>query len=100
MKTKKITERNAPSTKKPETEFCLLAPQARSVFLSGDFNQWSASSHPLEKDKEGMWKISTSLDPGVYQYRFLVDGEWQNDPDSVECIANPFGTLNCVKLVG
>jgi 1,4-alpha-glucan branching enzyme len=96
MKTK---AKKGSSIKKPRTEFSLLAPQARSVFLSGDFNEWSASSHPLKKDKEGMWKISISLDPGQYQYRFLVDGEWQNDPASPECVANPFGTMNCMKSV-
>ena len=87
------------SVKKTETEFSLLAPQAVSVFLSGDFNQWNTSSHPLKKGKDGKWKISLSLDPGQYQYRFLVDGEWQNDPSSPECVANPFGTLNCLRNV-
>ncbi len=101
MKTKimKTKMKKEPSTKKPGTEFTLLAPQARSVFLSGDFNEWSPSSHPLKKNKEGIWKISVSLDPGQYQYRFLVDGEWQNDPASPECVANPFGTMNCLKSV-
>ena len=87
------------SVKKTETEFSLLAPQAESVFLSGDFNQWNISSHPLKKGKDGKWKISLSLNPGQYQYRFLVDGEWQNDPSSTEFVANPFGTSNCLKSV-
>jgi len=85
--------------KKNETEFSLLAPQAESVFLSGDFNEWNTSSHPLKKEKDGEWKISLSLKPGQYQYRFLVDGEWQNDPRSPECVNNPFGTSNCLKIV-
>ena len=87
------------NVKKTETEFSLLAPQAQSVFLSGDFNQWNTSSHPLKKGKDGKWKISLALSPGQYQYRFLVDGEWQNDPSSPECVANPFGTSNCLKSV-
>ena len=96
MKTKTKKDSNP---KKPATEFTLLAPQARSVFLSGDFNDWSVSSHPLKKDKGGMWKIAVSLAPGQYQYRFWVDGEWQNDPNSSECVSNPFGTMNCLKSV-
>jgi 1,4-alpha-glucan branching enzyme len=87
------------SVKKTETEFSLIAPHAGSVFLSGDFNQWNTSSHPLKKGKDGKWKISVSLSPGQYQYRFLVDGEWQNDPSSPECVSNPFGTSNCLKFV-
>jgi 1,4-alpha-glucan branching enzyme len=87
------------NVKKNETEFSLVAPQAGSVFLSGDFNQWNTSSHPLKKGRDGHWKISLPLSPGRYQYRFLVDGEWQNDPSSPECVANPFGTSNCLKNV-
>ncbi len=98
MKTPK-KEKKKLNVKKTETEFTLLAPQAVSVFLAGDFNQWNTSSHPLRRGKDGKWKISLSLNPGQYQYRFWVDGEWQNDPDSLECVANPFGTSNCLKLV-
>jgi 1,4-alpha-glucan branching enzyme len=82
-----------------KTEFSLLAPSAQSVFLSGVFNQWDLSSHPLKRDKNGMWKISLNLHPGQYEYRFFVDGEWQSDPICPTCVENPFGTLNCVKIV-
>jgi len=82
-----------------KTEFSLLAPSAQSVFLAGDFNQWDLSSHPLKRDKNGMWKISLNLDPGQYEYRFFVDGEWQNDPGCPTCVENPFRTLNCVRIV-
>jgi len=83
-----------------KTEFSLLAPSAQSVFLAGDFNQWALSSHPLKRDKNGMWKISLNLNPGQYGYRFLVDGEWQNDPGCCDFVDNPFGTSNCLKIVG
>jgi 1,4-alpha-glucan branching enzyme len=98
MKTKKKPMEKL-NGRKAETEFSLLAPQALSVFLSGDFNEWNPSSHPLKKGKDGTWKIYLSLNQGRYQYRFLVDGEWQSDPNSSECVANPFGTSNCLKIV-
>ncbi len=80
--------------------FSLSAPQAKSVFIAGDFNQWNPSSHPLKKDRQGIWKISLPLAPGQYEYRFFVDGEWQNDPNCPSLVENPFGTLNCLKIVG
>ncbi len=92
-----------PSSKKQKTkktEFNLFAPSAQSVFLAGDFNEWNISSHPLKRDRKGLWKISLNLNPGRYEYRFLVDGEWQNDPNCVDFAENPFGTLNCLKIVG
>jgi len=82
-----------------KTEFSLSAPQAMSVFIAGSFNQWNRSSHPLKKNKQGIWKISIPLDPGQYEYRFFVDGEWQNGPNCSPFIENPFGTVNCLKLV-
>jgi 1,4-alpha-glucan branching enzyme len=88
--------------KKPKlikTEFNLSAPQAKSVFVAGNFNQWNLSAHPLKQEKNGVWKISLPLGPGRYEYRFLVDGEWQNDPNCSSLVENPFGTLNCIKIV-
>lgn len=81
------------------TEFSLSAPQAQSVCIAGNFNRWDPSSHPMKMDKKGVWKISLPLAPGQYEYRFFVDGEWQNDPNCPTCIENPFGTLNCLKIV-
>jgi len=93
----------AKSTKKNpklmKTEFSLLAPQAKSAFIAGDFNQWNLSLHPLKRDKKGSWEISLALSPGQYEYRFFVDGEWQNDPNCSSFVENPFGTLNCLKIV-
>jgi 1,4-alpha-glucan branching enzyme len=86
--------------KSKKTEFSLLAPSAQSVFLSGNFNRWDLSSHLLKRDKNGMWKISLNLEPGQYENRFLVDGEWQNDPSCCDFVDNLFGTSNCIKIVG
>ena len=90
------------SIKKEKTKkvnFSLLAPQSESISIAGDFNNWDTMSHPMKKDKKGVWKISLNLDPGTYQYNFYVDGEWQCDPSCDECVENPFGTLNCVRKV-
>ena len=79
--------------------FSFLAPEAESAALAGDFNDWDPMRHPMKKDNKGVWKVSLNLAPGTYQYKFFVDGAWYNDPSCSECMANPFGTLNCVKMV-
>jgi 1,4-alpha-glucan branching enzyme len=79
--------------------FSFLAPQAESVALAGDFNDWDLTSHPMKKDKKGFWKISLNLAPGTYQYKFFLDGAWVIDPNCVDCVWNPYGSLNCVKKV-
>ncbi|OGQ01209.1 MAG: hypothetical protein A2026_10165 [Deltaproteobacteria bacterium RBG_19FT_COMBO_46_12] len=85
--------------KAKKVNFSLLAPQAESVSIAGDFNDWNPTSHLMKRDKKGAWKASLNLAPGTYQYRFFVDGEWQSDPSCTDCVENPFGTLNCVKKV-
>lgn len=92
----KISKKNL---KIKNTKFSLLAPEAKTVFIAGSFNQWDLSSHPLKKDKQGVWKISLPLDPGRYEYRFYADGKWENDPNCSSFVENPFGTSNGLKIL-
>ena len=74
--------------------FSLESPDAKEVILMGDFNQWNPKKHPMEKYKNGVWKKTTMLFPGTYEYRFMVDGQWKNDPNNNQTRANQFGTKN------
>ena len=79
--------------------FSLESPDANEVILMGDFNQWNPKAHPMKKDKIGVWKKITMLYPGRYEYRFLVDGQWKNDPNNDHSYPNRFGTYNNVVIV-
>ena len=79
--------------------FELSALEAQEVTLAGDFNNWDTKANPLKKDKNGMWKVSLSLKPGRYKYRFFVDSNWENDPSCSCCVPNEFGSQNCVRIV-
>ncbi len=85
--------------KRRKTVFSLNAPQAKEVFLAGDFNEWMVEKHPLKKGGDGVWKKSTLLFPGSYEYKYFVDGEWALDPDNHQICANKFGTHNNVITV-
>ena len=85
------------SGKKIEFEF--YAPEAKKIQLAGSFNAWKAEETSLKKDQDGKWRVSINLPSGRYQYRYLVDGDWQNDQRPVECIPNAFGSWNCVVEV-
>lgn len=78
------------------TEFKLYAPSAKKVVLAGSFNKWDTKKFPAKKDSKGNWIAKTSLKPGRYEYKFFVDGSWQNDPRCTSCVSNAFGTHNCV----
>lgn len=84
---------------KRRVTFKLAAPQAKTVLVTGSFCDWQTHSQLLKRDKAGIWKTSVSLLPGVYEYRFVVDGQWQDDPLCHERVPNAFGTENCILRV-
>ena len=80
-------------------KFEFAAPEAHEVFLAGDFNAWDTGMNPMKRDKKGIWKATLPLAPGKYEYRFLADGQWENDPYCSCCVPNQFGSTNCVRTV-
>lgn len=78
------------------TEFKFYAPHARRVTLAGSFNDWNAEALQARKDSRGNWMVKVGLRPGRYEYKFVVDGSWLNDPRCTSCVVNPLGTQNCV----
>jgi 1,4-alpha-glucan branching enzyme len=77
----------------------LYAPEAQVVFVAGSFNGWQQSSMPLQRQDGDRWVVELMLEPGKYEYRFVVDGEWTDDPLSSAYVSNPFDGLNGVLLV-
>jgi len=80
--------------------FSLNAPGAREVMLAGDFTDWGAQARKMRcvTRKSGTFAARVELAPGTYEYKFIVDGEWVEDPKA-ESVANPFGTNNSVLRV-
>ncbi|MFA5310803.1 MAG: glycogen-binding domain-containing protein [Candidatus Omnitrophota bacterium] len=77
-------------------EFKLYAPGAKKVAIAGSFNKWDIKKLSGKKDSKGNWIVKTTLKPGRYEYKFFVDGSWQNDANCTACVPNSFGTHNCV----
>ena len=53
----------------------------------------------MKKDKDGVWRKIVMVYPGRYEYKFLVDGCWQLDPQNEDCCVNSFGSRNNVLVV-
>ena len=77
----------------------LEAPQAAQVFIVGSFNGWDPMANPLERDEEGTWICTLTLEPGEHEYRFLVDEAWWDDPANMSRRWNEFGSQNCVLVI-
>lgn len=81
-------------------QFVLVAPQAASVSLVGDFNDWDPVRSPMQT-AQGVWATTVPLAPGRYRYAFLVNGvEWRADPGAPRARDDEFGAPSSVITVG
>ncbi len=70
---------------------------ADRVFLVGDFNDWSRTTHPMRQQGDGRWLITIELPAGpAYEFRYLCDGEWLNDSQADAYHESLIGSHNCV----
>jgi 1,4-alpha-glucan branching enzyme len=79
--------------------FELIAPEAQSVNLVGDFSDWDPHRFAMkDATGEGNWQIAIRLKKGqVYTYNFLMDGQqWIADPNSLRQVDDGFGGKNSV----
>jgi hypothetical protein len=78
----------------------VVQPGAMTVAAAGDFNGWDPAQTPLEPTANGAWSVTLPLEPGRYEYMFVVDGEdWIVDPFAVEQSDDGFGAQNAVLEV-
>jgi len=88
-----------PSLEEQAIIFTYFAPEAHAVHVAGEFNNWSLHATPLENTGSGEWSIHVPLRSGQYEYRFVVDGRWFEDPESAQRVANPYEGFNSVLTV-
>jgi hypothetical protein len=77
-----------------EVAFCFDNTSAQAVLLVGDFTDWEKNPVKLLLGGGGTWHAKVKLPPGRHAYRFLVDGQWQDDPKQPQRIQNEFGSFN------
>ncbi|MBK9121070.1 MAG: DUF3459 domain-containing protein [Phycisphaerales bacterium] len=74
----------------------------RQVAAVGSFNAWDRTATPLSgPDEDGTWSVKLQLTTGLYEYKFLVDGErWFPDPANRERVPDGFGGQNSILRLG
>lgn len=72
--------------------------QKNQVILAGTFNNWDEERLHMRRDSLG-WVVHLTLHPGIYEYKFIVDGQWMEDPANPEKRHNQYGTFNSVLRV-
>lgn len=75
--------------------------EATAVFVAGDWNQWDPSADAMtDGDGDGVFEAILDLEPGRHEYKFVVDGNWVEDPKAAESAPNPYGSANSVVHAG
>jgi len=82
-----------------EVLFVVPALDAERVAVVGDFNAWEET--PLsDENEDGIWTASIPLDPGRYEYAFVIDGRWWGQDPSADEYVRTFGQYSSVRYVG
>jgi len=82
-------------------QFVLVAPEARSVAVVGDFNNWGLGDTALvAENHNGVWSVSAPVPAGVHRYAFLVNGkQWVADPTAPRAADDDFGQPSSALVV-
>jgi hypothetical protein len=81
------------------TCFAIAAPGAKSVYVTGSFNDWSLDDSCRLREVDGEWRVNIPLKAGFYKYQFIVDGVWKEDPNNPRRERNSFGDINSLVEV-
>lgn len=67
------------------------------VMIAGSWSNWTKQMMFPSEDSE-LWSVGLELPPGEYNYKFIVDGVWQHDPNQVTVMDEYGGCNNFVKV--
>jgi 1,4-alpha-glucan branching enzyme len=88
------------TTLKKSVVFEFENKDAKKVVLTGDFNNWDVSSDQMFDLGDGLWSITMYLEPGRYEYKFVVDDNvWVADPKAKEFVDDGYGGKRSVIVV-
>lgn len=93
-KAKAASKPRAAAAPKTPVTFVLDAPSGFDVSIAGNFNKWEPKG--MTKGEDGLFRITMKLAPGTYQYKFLIDTEWREDPQNPRKQPNEYGGFNSI----
>jgi 1,4-alpha-glucan branching enzyme len=79
-------------------EFNFFRPDAKAVYLAGDFNHWRADQVRMTRKSDGYWHAKMHLPSGVYKFRYCADGVWYTDYAAFGVEPGQFGLDSVVSV--
>jgi len=91
----------APKITSAGVVFSFQAPAGtKAVYLAGEFNGWRPDLDLMkDEDGDGIWTMTYKLSSGTYQYKYVADGSWYQDPNNSAAAPDGFGGNNSVLVV-
>ena len=101
IKSRPDAARNSAGVAMAPVQFVLVAPDAHSVAVVGDFNNWGLNDSALvATNHEGVWSVTAPVPAGVHRYAFLVNGkQWVADPSAPRSTDDDFGKPSSALVV-
>ncbi len=77
------------------------AQDAKTVTITGDFNNWNENANIMQKLKNGDYKATLNLFVNKeYRYKYLIDSnKWENDWTADKYLPNEYGGDDSVVVV-
>ncbi len=76
-----------------------IGKTCHKVQIKGEMNAWNPNNTNL-KLNNGIWEASIEIEPGTYQYLYVIDGIEMLDPSNPEKISNGMGGFNSILKAG
>lgn len=92
-----MTKTNRPSRRR--FTFRWEDEPGKIVAVAGSFNDWQPDKPLIDRDGNGVYTAVLMLEPGYYEYKFVINGEWQLDKNNPKFKPNDIGSLNSVLIV-
>lgn len=90
----------SPTVEGATVTFKIWAPNAGSVYLLGDFNEWKINpNYKLSKTQNDIWLTSVRIGPGSYKYSFSVDGQRRVDSVNSDSVGDGAGSRVSVLTI-
>ncbi len=99
MTTKKSMGKTPRPAVRKRVTFILESTPGKVVAIAGSFNGWLPEKQLTDKKGDGIYTGILMLEPGTYEYKLVIDGEWRLDESNPNFSPNDMGSLNSVLVV-
>ncbi|MEE1196490.1 MAG: type I pullulanase [Lachnospiraceae bacterium] len=95
-----LTADGGPQVDGRQVTFTYESTSASKVMLAGSMNEWSTTATKMEEENN-VFTYTTELTPGIYEYKYVVDGKWINDPENpLLMVSSDSNTNNIIIVTG